>query len=32
MKDCHTYALEMGQAKARRSAREHVMAEKVKLK
>ena len=29
MKDCHTYAVEMGQAKARRSAREHVMAEKV---
>lgn len=29
MKDCHTYAVEIGEAKARRSAREHVMAEKV---
>ena len=32
MKDCHTYAVEMGQAKARRSAREHVIAEKVASK
>ncbi len=28
MKDCHTYAVEMGEAKARRSEREHVIAEK----
>jgi len=32
MKDCHTYAVEMGEAKARRSVRELTIAEKVKVK
>jgi len=32
MKDCHTYAVEIGEAKKRRVERERGMAEKVKLK